>query len=61
MRETTVINLVKDKKKDHFLFLIKSDARNINDTIKFVVSKLKEELNGEVKSSLDVLTQEERG
>lgn len=42
--ETTTIQVSKDTQKELMLFKIKSDAKNLDEVIKLVIKKLKEEL-----------------
>jgi len=45
--ENTTITVSKDVRKDLMLFKIQSDAKNLNDVIKIIIKKLKEEMGDE--------------
>lgn len=43
-KEKTMVEIYRDDKKDLILFKIKSNAKNMPETIKLMIEKLKEEL-----------------
>jgi len=54
MKDNTTITVSRDTQKELMLYKLKSNARNLNDVIKVIIKKLKEELHG-VENAPDVL------
>ncbi len=48
-KETTMIQIDKDTRKEFMLFKVKSDAKNIRDVLRLAIQKLKEEETKNVK------------